>query len=141
MTPTILLRLAAVLAIIQGTAHGALFFTAKPTHGPAEVAVVDAMKATVFTVAGAPRSYWVYYVGYALLAIAICYVEGVLLWQLARTAGANVELARPMVVTLLVFNLLHALIMARFFFPLPAIFDGLVAATLGAALIVMARNS
>jgi hypothetical protein len=49
-------------------------------------------------------------------------------------------LARPMVVTLLAFNLLHALIMARFFFPLPAIFDGLVAATLGAALILMARH-
>ena len=53
MTMTMILRITAALAAIQGIAHGALFLTAKPRHGPAEEAVVAAMKANRFDFAGA----------------------------------------------------------------------------------------
>ena len=63
----ILLRITAALAAIQGLAHGALFVSAKPRYGPAEVAVVEAMRANRFF-AGGTRSYWDLYFGYGLIA-------------------------------------------------------------------------
>jgi hypothetical protein len=42
MKSSVLLRVTSVLAAVQGTAHGALVLTAKPRHGAAEIAVLDA---------------------------------------------------------------------------------------------------
>ena len=138
MTPIILLRVAAVLALVQGVAHGGLFIAAKPRYGAQEVAVIEAMKTHRFF-AGATRSYWDMYFGYGLIAAGVCLVEGVLLWQLARVAAANPALVRPMIALLVVANLAHLILVGRYFmFLVPMPFDVLIAALLTWAYVAIA---
>jgi hypothetical protein len=129
MTATLLLRVAAVLAAIQGIVHGGFFISAKP-RSEAEAAMVTAMKTGHFF-AGGTRGYWDMYFGYGVIAALICLVEAVLLWQAATIAIVQPALARPLVALLLVWNVAHAVIVWRYFaFPIPIAFDILVAACL-----------
>jgi hypothetical protein len=137
MTPIILLRVAAVLASIQGVAHGGLFIAAKPRYGAQEVAVIEAMKTYRFF-AGGTRSYWDIYFGYGLIAAGVCLVEAVLLWQLGRVAAANPPLARPIIALLVAANLAHLVLVGRYFmFLVPMAFDVLIAALLTWAYVVI----
>jgi len=130
MTPIILLRAAAVLALVQGVAHGGLFIAAKPQYGAPEIAVIEAMKTHRFF-AGGTRSYWDMYFGYGLIAAGVCIVEAVLLWQLARVSAANPTLARPIIALLVAANLAHLVLVGRYFmFLVPMAFDVLIAALL-----------
>jgi hypothetical protein len=128
MNTTLLLRVA-MLAAIQGIVHGGFFVSAKP-RSEAETAVVTAMKTGLFFGRGT-RGYWDLYFGYGLIAAAICLLEAVLLWQLARISLVQPVLARPIVGLLLVWNIGHALLVWRYFaFPIPIAFDILVAVCL-----------
>jgi hypothetical protein len=130
MNTATILRLAAALAAVQGTAHAMLFTRAKPRHGPAEVAVIDAMQTNRFDFAGSTRSYWDFYYGYGLQAAAVGLVEAVLFWQLARIAESQPALVRPMVALFVLVNIGHALLTARYFFYRPVVFDVAIAACL-----------
>lgn len=130
MTPIILLRVAAVLAAIQGLAHGGLFVTAKPRHGAEEVAVIEAMK-THGVFAGGTRSYWDMYFCYGLIAAGVCLVEAVLLWQIGRVAAVDPALARPVIGLLIAANVVHLILVGRYSkFLVPMAFDVLIAALL-----------
>lgn len=131
MTPTRILRLSSLLALLQYGVHGALFLGAKPTHGGAERAVIDAMRSSAFDFGGFSRTYWDFYFGYGLLALVFGLVEVVLLWQLATLARA-IELRRiaPTVVLLVVANCAHALVAWNYFFVAPIVGDALVTASL-----------
>lgn len=130
LMPTILLRVAAALAAIQGLAHGALFVSAKPRHGAAEIAVIEAMKTNRFF-ARATRSYWDMYFGYGLIAAGVCLIEAVLLWQLAGIASANSAAIRPIIALLIVANVAHVILVGRYFmFVVPMVFDVIIAGLL-----------
>jgi hypothetical protein len=130
----LLLRGAAMLATLQGLAHGALFISARPRHGAAETAVIAAMQANRFFAGG--LGYWDYYFGYGLIAAAACLVEGVLFWQLAGIATVVPALVRPVVVLFVIANVGHALLLVRYFkFPVPIAFDLVIAAVLVTALV------
>jgi len=134
MNTAILLRIAAALAAVQGVAHGALFLAARPRHGPAEVMVVEAMKANRFFAGN--HGYWDFYFGYGLLAAAACLVQAALLWQLARIAGTQPALVRPMIGLFILANVGHALLLMRYFsLYLPIAFDLLIAACLAWAFV------
>ena len=136
MTISLLLRIAAALAAVQGLAHGALFVTAKPRHGEAEIAVIEAMKTSRFAHG---VTYWDQYFGYGLIAAAACLVEAVLFWQLARIAAVGETPVRPTLALFIVANVGHAILVWRYFkFPVPIAFDLLIAASLGWALAVSA---
>ena len=135
MSAAVLFRIASLVAAIQGLAHGTLVLTYKPVHGAAEVAVVDAMKSNHFLFAGALRSYWGFYTGYAMMSAFTCFVEALLLWQLGRFAETNEALVRSIAAVFILFNIGHALLAAKFFFPLPAVFDLLLVLLLGASFI------
>ena len=127
-TAPLLLRIVAVLAFVQFIGHATLFVRAKPTRGPQEVAVVDAMKGTAFKFAAAPRTYWDQYFGYGLEAAFVCLVEAVLFWQLSSIAMKDASLVRPIAALFLVANLGHIALVARYFaFVVPMAFDGLIA--------------
>lgn len=140
MRTLMFLRGAAILAAVQGLAHAALFISAKPRHGDAEVALVTAMKANRFFMGG--LGYWDYYFGYGLVAASACLVEAALLWQIATIAATQPVLVRPMVVVFVLANLGHALLLARYFkFPLPIAFDLIIATVLVFALVAAASVS
>jgi hypothetical protein len=68
MKPTMLLRIASIVALLQFAAHTLLLVFGAPTHGPEEIAVVEAMKSHHFDFMGLTRSYWDFYFGYGLFA-------------------------------------------------------------------------
>src|SRR2546428_9980164 len=116
MTTSTLLRVTAVVALLQFFGHAALFVRAQPTHGDAEVTVVAAMKAHRFNFGGSMRSYWDMYYGYGLEAAFICLVEAILFWQLATIAGTTPAIVRPIIALFLVANVAHAILVMRYFF-------------------------
>jgi hypothetical protein len=137
MTSTLLLRIVSVVALLQFVGHGTMFVRARPTHGPDEVAVVDAMRSHAFTFALAPHTYWDMYFGYGLEAAFVCLVEAVLFWLLAGAAPGNGPLVRSVAALFVIANVVHIVMLVRYFaFPVPIVFDGLIAAGLFAAALV-----
>ena len=131
---TILFRIVAIVALVQFVGHGTMFVKARPTHGAAEVAVVDAMRSQAFTFASAPRTYWDMYFGYGLEAAFVCLVEAVLFWLLAAAPPGSAPLVRSVAWLFAAANVAHIAMLVRYFaFPLPMVFDGLIAAGLAAA--------
>ena len=138
MTVSLVLRITAVVAFLQFVGHGTMFVRARPTHGPDEAAVVDAMRAHTFAFAASPRSYWDMYFGYGLEAAVVCLVEAVLFWQLAGAASTAPALVRSIALLFAAANAAHIAMLARYFaFPLPMAFDGLIAAGLLAAAFIV----
>ncbi len=91
------------------------------------------MKSHRWKFAGRVRSYWDSYFGYGLLAILWGAAEIALLWVVANLA--DVTAVTAVIAILIVANIGHAALTLRYFFPLPALFDTLVAITLIIALI------
>jgi hypothetical protein len=131
MTSSSLLRVTAIVALLQFAAHGALFVRAKPTHGAGEIAVVQAMKDHQFDFGGAKRSYWDMYFGYGLEAAFICLVEAILFWQLAGSATVAPAAVKLIAGLFLAANLAHAFLITRYFFVVPLVPDVLIAGLLG----------
>jgi hypothetical protein len=137
MTASLLLRIVAVVALLQFVGHGTLFVRARPTHGPEEVAVVEAMRSRAFTFAAAPRTYWDMYFGYGLEAAFVCLVEAVLFWQLAGGTRGDAALVRSIAALFAVANVAHCVMLVRYFaFPVPMVFDAVIALGLTAAAVV-----
>ena len=137
LTASALLRILAIVALLQFIGHGTLFVRARPTHGPEEVAVVEAMRSHTFTFAAAPRSYWDMYFGYGLEAAFICLVEALLFWLLAAAPLAANGLVRSIAALFAIANVAHAVMLIRYFaFPLPMLFDGLIAVGLATVAII-----
>ena len=141
MSAVLFLRIAAIAAAVQGAAHGTLVLTYKPTHGAAEVAVIEAMQATSFVVGGAPRTYWGFYFGYAMMGALTCFIEALVFWQLSRFVTASGALVRAVVAVFILFNVVHALLAARFFFAVPVVFDLLLVLLLSAAIFATMRGT
>ena len=108
-------------------------------HGSNTSKPFAAMKGSRFAFGGVMRSYWDFYVGYGLEAAAVCIVEAALLAVLANIAVAQPMPARPMIALFVLANLGHALLTARYFFPLPVVFDLLIAACLAWAFVATGR--
>jgi hypothetical protein len=127
-------RVAAALAILQGAGHAMLVLTAKATQ-PSQSTVVDAMRGHAFVFSGVHRTYWDLYTGYALLAAGVCFIEAALLWIIAPMASYAAPAARKLLAVVIFANLSHMAMMARYFFPLPAVFDGAIIVLLFAAIV------
>jgi len=126
-----LLRIVAVIAFLQFAGHFTMFVRARPTHGPAEAAVVHQMRSQAFRFAAAPRTYWDMYFGYGLEAAFVCLVESVRFWILAGAPAGSGALVRSVAVLFAVANVAHGLMLVRYFaFPVPMMFDALIAAGL-----------
>jgi hypothetical protein len=132
---SLLFRVAAAVALLQGIAHGTLIATYRPKHGVDELAVIDAMRAHHFDFGGASRSYWDFYLGYAIMAAFTCFVEAAILAQLPRAVQSGARITTGVAATFIAFNFVHASLGLRFFFPLPVVFDLVIATILVGALI------
>lgn len=135
MTTTRFLRLASLVALVQGAGHGFLFISATPRHGAEEVAVIEAMQQHAFDFLGSMRSYWDFYFGYGLEAAAICLVEAVLFWQLASLARRDDRVVRPIVALFVLANIAHMVLISQYFFRTPLIFDAALIACLSLAIV------
>ena len=138
MKPTIILRIASLLALLQYSAHAFLFLSATPTDGPDEIAVIDAMKSRV---AGLSWSYWDFYFGYGLMVILSGVIQVVLLWLLAVLAKHESYRLRPIIALFIFANVTHALLVWKYFQLIaPMAFDVLIALTLSFAFVSTSRK-
>jgi len=138
MSVTTILHITAGVALFQYAAHTFLFTTAKPTHGPEEVSVVEAMKSSHFKFGIRAHSYWDMYFGYGLGQVLAGLLEVAFLWLIASQAVVGAPAIKPMISVLVGYNVLHAGLVWKYFsFPLPVIFDCLIAACLAWALFVI----
>ena len=136
--PTVLLRIASGVALVQFAAHTFLFAFSSPKHGPQETAVIETMKAHRFDFLGSLRSYWDFYFGYGLEAAFFCLVEAVLFWQLATIAKSAPLVVRPIVALFFLANIGHAILAWKYFFITPIIPDVLIAGCLAFAFMLAA---
>lgn len=133
MRTALFLRAAAIIALLQFTAHTFLFVHARPGHGPEEVAVVETMRAHLFDFGGRMHSYWDFYFGYGLFAALNCLIEALLFWFLAGLARDDARRLRPVIALFLAANLAYAGLVLRYFFLVPLGPDLLVATCLALA--------
>ena len=135
-----LFRIAAVVALVQCIGHGSLFLTYRPSHGPEELAVVQAMQAHSFSFSGYMRSYWDMYFGYGLFSAFNCLIEALLFWTIAPLADGAGRRILPVATTFLFANIGYTALIARYFFALPAYFDVTLGLLMVAILVLALRR-
>jgi hypothetical protein len=133
MRPAILLKVAAGLAVIHAALHTFGGLLAAPSHGAAEIAVLDSMRSASFDFMGSQRSYWDFYMGFGLFLTVGLLVQGALLWQLAALAGSDPQRARPFMATLIFGFVAAAVLSWRFFFIAPLVTEALIALLVASA--------
>jgi hypothetical protein len=138
--PVLFLRIAAVSTFIHATLHtiGGVFGGAEP--GPAAIAV-EAMKTNQFALMGHMRSYWDFYRGLGLADTVFLTAEAVVFWQLGSLARTDARRLRPIVGTFLVAYAALAVNSYIYIFLAPAIFEILIAACLGMAILTAKQET
>ena len=139
MKPTILLRVAAVLAFLHGVLHtiGGVFGGAAPG---AQAEALAVMKANRFDELGASRTYWDFFFGFGLFVSISFFVEAVVFWQLGALARAHGALIRPILAAFCIGYLVSALVSWRYFFLPPMLMELVIAGCLAGAF-VTARDA
>jgi len=134
MKSVLFLRIASVLTFIHAVLHtiGGVFGKVGP--GPAAVAV-EAMKTNQFLLMGHMRSFWDFYRGLGLGATISLTAESILFWQLASLAKTDPHRLRPIMATFLVAYAAIAVNSYTYFFLGPVIFEILIVACLGLAIV------
>lgn len=130
----LILRVAAAVATLQAAAHLTLFLRSQPKPGSAVWPLAQAMRAQA---APGHTDYWAMYFGYGLLSAVTAVLIAALIWLAASFDAGSRRLARWLVAIVLVAVLVHAAVIARYFFPVPLYFDILVAALLALGLTAM----
>jgi hypothetical protein len=139
MRASTLLRLASILAAIQGIAAAILVLRFRPSHGPAEASTIADMQAHVFNFGGFHHTYWQMYVGYELFVVLACFIQAILLDLLAPVAAAAPRRTAPVILTFALANAAYAMLMLRYVFALPALFDLFLAFVLAWAFLAARR--
>jgi hypothetical protein len=123
----LILRVAASVATLQAAAHLALFLRSQPSPGSTAWSLVEAMRAQS---APGHTTYWGMYFGYGLLSALTAFFVAALIWVAASFDAGSRRFAARLVAVIFITVVIHALLIARFFFVLPLIFDIVVAALL-----------
>jgi hypothetical protein len=139
MKPWIWLRIAAALQAFGVVGHNLETLSTKPTHGPAEQAVFDAMRAFRFDLMGATRSTWDFYRGYQFSTTVTFVLLVTLLWMLSGMSRRAPEEAKPLVVALLIAQVFNVIIGFEFFFAAPGVVGALIGLCLGIAALGLYR--
>lgn len=127
MKPPILLRIAAVLTLIHAVLHTVGGLLSDPAHGPEEIAVIEAMKATAFDFMGSQRTYWDFYFGFGWFLSVGLVLQAVLLWQLAALAKTDPAKARPFMIPLFLAFVAAIVLSYQFFFIAPLLTEAIIA--------------
>jgi hypothetical protein len=141
MKPSLPLRVAAILALVAALGHTLLFLTYRPTHGPDEIVVVNAMQTHIFSFGGFLHSYWQLYFGYELFVTISCLVESAILWQLANLSTTNPLAIRSIILVLFLGEVATAILMFKFFFTIPIVVHTATALCLALALVALKPQS
>jgi hypothetical protein len=123
----LILRVAASVATLQAGAHLTLFLRSLPKPGSPVWPLVEAMRAQT---APGQTTYWGMYLGYGLLSAVTAFFTAALIWLAASFDAGSRGLLQWLVALILIAVLIHAALIACYFFILPLLFDIVIAALL-----------
>ena len=138
MKTSTILRIAAVLSFLLFAGHTSQI-PWTPGEGPADLAVVEAMRSDHFEVIGVSRSYWDFYFGWGLMISVLFLLEAILLWQLGGLAKTLARRLRPIIALFLAAFGANAIFSWTYFFAIPAVMTTLIAICLALALITSGK--
>lgn len=119
----ILLRTAIGIATVQYLAHAFLFLRGTNPHDGNEAALLSTMKTLHWNFGGSARSYWNFFFGYGLVGILFGGVEIVSLWMVMNVADSHPAFQRKVIITWMIAVAIHAVLVLRYFFLLPFLFE------------------
>jgi hypothetical protein len=134
VNPTLFLRITAVLTFIHAVLHTVGGVFGKPDPGAAAVAVA-AMQSNRFLVMGLTRSYADFYLGLGLAVSIFLTAEAIVFWQFGSLAKTHAYRLRPILATFLFAYLGLVVNSYLYFFSAPVITEGLIALSLGMAIL------
>lgn len=118
MKPSILLKIASVIAFLYFAGHTAgIPWT--PGLGPAELTVIEGMKSNHFDAMGSSRTYWDFYFGFGIAISIFQLLQAVLLWQLSSFAKTDPDRMRPILASLLAAYIATTVVGWMYFFIAP----------------------
>jgi len=134
-----LLRIAAIITLVFFAGHTS-GYPWTPDAGPAELAVIDAMKGRSFDVAGSTRTYWDFYVGFGLAISLFQLMQAIVLWQLAGIARTDAASVRPIIAAFSIAYFINTLLAVKFFFVIPLVTSLVIALVLALAFYFAGRS-
>ena len=133
----LILRVAASVATLQAAAHAVLFLRSPPKPGSPAWPLLEAMRAQT---APGHTTYWDMYFGYGLLAALTAFFIAALIWIAAGFDAGSRGLAGRLLGVTLIAVMIHAVLIARYFFILPLLFDIIVGALLALGWLALRRG-
>lgn len=131
MTPKLLLRIASVISFVFALGHSLGGLSQwSPMGGNAVLANMGAVR---FLVMGVRRSYLDFFMGFGWSLSIGMLLQAVLIWQIATVAEHDAALVRPMIAALVLSGMASVGIAARWLFPMPALFAGVIVVPLALA--------
>jgi hypothetical protein len=130
-SPTLLLRIAAILSLLFAAGHtsGGLSFWSPL----GETDVLKAMRSFHFDAAGSSRSYMDFYLGFGYMISVYQFLQTVVLWQLASIAKTDAFRLRPLIGTFMLASIASAVLAWEFIFIVPVICSIVIAVCLALA--------
>ena len=140
MKTSTFLRIASVITFLYFAGHTAgMPWT--PGQGPAELAVIEAMKTNHFAAMGSSRTYWDFYFGFGVIISVLQLVQAVVLWQLGALAKTDAARLRPIIATFLAAFIAIAILGWMYFFILPVIMATVIAICLAGAFVMAGQEN
>lgn len=138
MNPTLFLRAASIITLLYCMGHSSgMPWT--PAEGPAEMAVIEAMKSHPFDVLGVQRTYWDFYFGFGVIISVYQLLQAVILWQVASLAKRGTQV-RSIVAAFFVAFAINAILVWKYFFTIPVIMVVAIALCLLLALVTEGKG-
>ncbi len=135
MSATVLYRIAAIVLILFAAGHTAGFLTFKPPSAEG-IAVRDAMNDVHFAVGGKAYTYGGFYKGFGLTITVYLLFSALLAWHLGGLAAAHPEAIGILGWAFFAVQIASLVLTWVYFFPVPAVFAGVVALCTGWAAVL-----
>jgi hypothetical protein len=132
------LRVGAVLTLLYCAGH-TIGMPWTPYTDAVATSVLETMKTHSFEDQGFKGTYWDLYFGFGLIISVYLLVQAVVLWQVASLAKTDAIRVRPIVVSFLIAFVVNAALSWKYFFVVPVVLAGLIAACLAFALVLAGR--
>ena len=138
MNSTLFLRIASVIALLFAAGH--VRGGTRSWSPLGETEVLHAMRTVPFEAFGTTRTYLDFYLGFGHTISIFLLLQAVLLFQLGQVAKTDPLRARPMIASFLLGAVASAFVAWKFIFFIPTVFSLVLAAALGAALLLSRRE-
>jgi hypothetical protein len=139
MSPTLLLRIASVVSLLFAVGH--TLGGAQSWSPAGETEALGAMRSFRFDAEGVSRTYLDFYLGFGFTISVSLFLQAALLWQLAPIARTDAARIRPLIASFGLASLASAFVSWMFIFAVPVVFSVVLAASLGAALLMTGDSS